>query len=103
MAERIRLDRGHDDAVGTAGKLEALQLPDGCGAFPRLAVGPEILESQQLRRALVEQPDVEPFLVPECGGPAERVPELRSVRDPVAVAAPERGEPRVETLGRCER
>ena len=52
VAERIGLDGGHDDAVGAAGKLEALQFPDGGGAFPRLAVGPEILQSQQLGRRL---------------------------------------------------
>ena len=75
MAERIGLDGGHNDPVGAAGELEALQFPDGRGAFPRLAVGPEILQSQQLRGAFVEQPDVQRFLVPQRRGAAQRVPE----------------------------
>ena len=79
-----------------AAELEALQLTDGGGAFPRLAVGPEVLQPQQLGGALVQEPDVQRVLVPQREVASQRVPQRRAVGDPVAVAAPQGGEPGVE-------
>ncbi len=98
VAEGVRLHRGDDDAVPAAGELEPLEFPDGGGAFPRFAVGAEVLQPQQPRGALVEQRGVERLLVPERGVPAHRVPAPGAVRDPVAVAPPQRREPGVEAF-----
>ena len=93
-------------ATATPGSARAQSrrssVADGGRAFaPAAAERGEIMLAQARQRGLVHPVQVERAAgVPERVVAAQRVGRARVVADPVGVAPPERGEPRVEPVGR---
>jgi hypothetical protein len=99
VAERVGDHRRDRDAVIVTVPLQAVQGPDGGRTRPAAAEGGEIVLAQAGKRRLVHGGDVQPPEGPQRLVPAQRVRGGRVIADAVGVAAPQRGEARVEPVG----
>ena len=93
VAERIRL-RPDEDDVGIPGDVEHPKRPDRRRARPRPAVGREVVLTDQAVGRALHRVDVERSRPGHGVATPQRVRSC--VGDPIAVAAAERAEPRVE-------
>jgi hypothetical protein len=100
VAERVGYHGGDRDAVIVPLPGQGAQRPYGGRALPPTAEGGEIVLAQARAPGLVHGGQVEPPEVPQRLVPAQRVGGGLVVTDAVGVAAPQRGEPRVESAGR---
>ena len=96
MAERVGHHGSDRDAVIVPVPGQGAQRPDGGRALAAAAEGGEIVLAQARLPGLVHGRQVEPPEVPQRLVPAQRVGGGLVVTDAVGVAAPQRGEPRVE-------
>jgi hypothetical protein len=96
VAERVGHHGGDRGAVIVPVPVQGAQRPDGGRALPPTAEGGEIVLTQEASRGLVHDHQVEPPEVPQRFVPAQRVRGGLVVADAIGVAAPQRGEPRVE-------
>ncbi len=103
VAERVRHHPRDQDPVMVAMPVQGTQRPDGGRSFPAAAEGREIVLAQDGQRRLVHAGEIEPPEVPQRVVPAQRVRGRRVVADAIGVAAPQRGETRVEPVGRPAR
>ena len=100
VAERVGYHGGDRDAVVIPVPGQGAQRPDGGRALPPTAEGGEIVLAQARPPGLVHGGQVEPPEIPQRLVPAQRVGGGLVVTDAIGVAAPQRGEPRVESAGR---
>jgi hypothetical protein len=103
VAERVG-DHGRDrEAVVVPAPVQDAQRADGGRTRPAAAEGGEVVLAQQGPRRLGHGGQIQPPERPQRLVPAQRIGPGRVVADPVGVAAPQRGEPRVEPVGRRAR
>jgi hypothetical protein len=100
VAERVGDHGGDRDAVIVPVPGQGAERPDGGRALTPTAEGGEIVLAQARPPGLVHGRQVEPPEVPQRLVPAQRIGGGLVVTDTVGVAPPQRGEPRVESLGR---